>query len=463
MSKLVTVILAAGQSTRMKSKRSKVLHNLAGQPVISYVVDIAKKGVKSEKVIVVVGPKQDDLRKYLKENHIAEAIQKQPLGTGNAVQASENKLKGFDGYVLVLCGDVPLLQAEVVSSFIKRVKSKNFTLGVLTMTPSDAGNYGRIVRDLDGEVIKIVEARDASEEELKIREVNSGILCFDAKWLFKSLKKLSNKNVKGEYYITDLVGIALKEGASVVAFNGEPAHDLLGINTRIDLARAYEIMRERINKKHMLGGVGLLDYRHINIDANVKIGADTSIMPYSFIRGDTRIGKDCIIENGVVIENAVIGDGVHIKAHSVIEDSKIADGAIVGPFSRVRPDSKVGKGARVGNFVELKKCDLKDGAKANHLSYLGDASIGSGVNIGCGTITCNYDGVSKYRTVIGDNVFVGSDTQFVAPVRIGKCATIGAGSTITKDVPADALALSRSDQKIIKNWSKKRKKKKSCS
>lgn len=459
MQKLATVVLAAGQSTRMKSAKSKVLHDLAGRPVISYVLSVAKR-IGSERVVVVRGPSQDDLRDYLASEEVEQAIQKKPLGTADAVSAAEAKLKAFDGKVLVLCGDVPLVRNEVLAAFVKEVASKQAMFGVLTMRPDDAASYGRIIRDLDGRVIKIVEAKDATPDELAIREVNSGIMCIDAKWLFKSLKKIDCKNAKGEYYITDLVGCALREGLSIVAFKGEPYEDFLGINTRVDLARTYELLRARINKAHMLSGVGILDFRHTNIDEGVKIGIDTTIMPYTFITGNTKIGRDCIIENGVVIKNTIIGDGVHIKAHSMIEDSKISNEAIIGPFARVRPDSKVGPKARVGNFVELKKCELKAGAKANHLTYLGDATIGQRVNVGCGTITCNYDGVNKYRTVIGDDAFIGSDTQFVAPVRIGKNATIGAGSTITKDVPPDSLALSRAEQKVVKGWSKRRRAKK---
>lgn len=459
MLKIATVILAAGQSTRMKSTRSKVLHDLSGRPVISYVIDAARNAaVSTDRIVVVRGPDQDDLKGYLREIGIGDVVQKKALGTANAVEAAKKALRDFKGLVLVLCGDIPLVRPEIISSFLKDVHSKKAPLGVLTMVPDRPENYGRVVRDLDGRVIKIAEARDATEDELKIREVNSGILCFDCQWLFKSLGKIRCDNAKGEYYLTDLIGIALKEGITVRAFHGEPAGDFLGINTRLDLAGAGEIMRERINTGHMRDGVGILDCRHTNIDRDVTIGVDTTIMPYSFILGETKVGEGCIIENGVVIRDAVIGDGVHIKSYSVVEGSRIADGAVIGPFARIRPESKIGRKARVGNFVELKKCELKEGAKANHLTYLGDASVGAGANVGCGTITCNYDGSAKHRTVIGDGAFIGSDTQFVAPVRVGRGAVIGAGSTITKDVPAGALALSRADQKNVKGWAAKRRK-----
>lgn len=459
MEKVCAVILAAGKSTRMISAKSKVMHSLAGRPLISYPIDVAKKAC-GKKVVVVRSPQQEDLKQYLLENKIEDAVQKDQLGTGDAIRAAEKNLKGFDGYVIVLCGDLPLLQAHIISSFVNAVQTKSAPVGVLTMVPEDAASYGRIVRDLDGRVLSIVEAKDASPEHLKIKEVNTGILCFKSDWLFKSLKKLKNDNAKGEYYITDLVGMALMERLPVVAYKGEPAGDFIGINTRVDLAEAASMMQARINKAHMLAGVGILDHNNTHVDADVSIGVDTEIMPYSFISGKTRIGKNCKIENGVVITDSVIGDNVHIKAHSVIEKSVILESAIVGPFARIRPESKIGKNARIGNFVELKKCEMKDGAKANHLTYLGDAVIGARSNIGCGTITCNYDGFAKYKTIVGEEVFVGSDTQFVAPVKIGRGAVIGAGSTITKDVPANALALTRCEQKTVKDWALKRNNKK---
>lgn len=457
MKSLAVIILAAGKSTRMKSQKSKVLHTIAGRPIISYPIRAARE-MGASRIIVVRGPLQKDLKEYLDAEGVAQAVQKEALGTGHAVLAAERALAGFDGTVLMLCGDVPLVRQTELRSFVEAARAKDATLGVLTMEPNEPAAYGRIVRDLDGKIIRIVEARDATDSERQIREVNSGILCAKRNWLFSSLRKIKNENAKHEYYITDLVGIALKEGALVLAYLGECAANLAGINTRVDMAEAARLMRIRINKELMLAGVGILDYQNTYVDYGIRIGEDTTVMPFSFLLGNTKIGKNCTIENGVVIRDAIVGDGVHIKAHSVIEESSISSDAVVGPFARVRPGSKVGRAARVGNFVELKKCVMKDGAKANHLTYLGDAIIGARANIGCGTITCNYDGVAKYRTVIGDEAFIGSDTQFVAPVRIGRGAIIGAGSTITKDVPADSLALSRVEQKTVRGWAKKRRK-----
>lgn len=458
MARIAAVILAAGQSTRLKSKRSKVLHTLAGRPVVSYPI-AAARGAGVRELIVVRGPSQEDLRLWLKGEGIRDVVQKRPLGTANAVQAAERPLASFDGNVLILCGDAPLVRPEVLREFAATMEARGATLGVVTMTLADPAGYGRIVRDLGDQFVKIVEHRDATEEERRIGEVNSGIICANRAWLFKTLRSVKSDNAKGEFYLTDLVAAAVREGKQVLAFHAAPPEDFLGINTRVELAEAGRIMRQRINRRLQQDGVGILDDLHTVVDADVKIGADTTVMPFAFLLGRTRIGADCMIENGVVLRDAMVGDNVHIKAYSVIEGSAIADSAVVGPFARIRPDSRVGRGARVGNFVELKKTEMKEGAKAGHLSYLGDATVGARANIGCGTITCNYDGRAKHRTVIGDESFVGSDVQFVAPVRIGRGSVIGAGSTITKDVPAEALALTRTAQTIVPGYAARRWKK----
>jgi bifunctional UDP-N-acetylglucosamine pyrophosphorylase/glucosamine-1-phosphate N-acetyltransferase len=455
MKKLAAVVLAAGNSTRMKSNRSKVMYNLAGRPIISYVLDSARE-IGAKPICVVTSREQQELNEYLDSQSVKLAYQREALGTADAVMSAKRCLAGFSGYVMVLCGDVPLVQAEDLQAFAQHVSSNRATVGVLTMQPKNPARYGRIVRDLDGHIIRIVEAKDAEGRERDIREVNTGVFCVEKNWLFKALAKIEPKNAQGEYYLTDIVSLAVAEGKTIASHIASDAQDFQGINTRVELATIAERMRERINQSHQIDGVGIVDFRHTYIDAGVSIGEDTEIWPHCFLLGDSRIGSRCIIENGVVLKNAAIGDDVHIKSYSVIEDSNVGAEAVVGPFSRVRPSSKIGKKARLGNFVEMKKAELGEGAKANHLSYLGDASVGAGTNIGCGTITCNYDGAHKHRTVIGSGVFVGSDTQFIAPVRVGKGATIGAGSTITKDVPADALALSRTNQVVVKKWKKKK-------
>lgn len=458
MAKFAAVILAAGQSTRFKSNRSKVLHPLAGRPVVSYGIAAAKVAGAKE-ILVVRGPAQDDLREYLRGEGIRDVVQKEARGTADAVRAAERALSSFSGNALILCGDVPLLRGEMLREFIATMEVQGAALGVITMTLADPAGYGRIMRDLGNQMVRIVEHRDASEEERRIAEVNSGIICADRTWLFKTLKGVGSDNAKGEFYLTDLVSTAVKEGKHVIAFHASPPEDFLGINTRVELAEAARLMRQRINRRLMLAGVGIADDLHTCVDADVRIGPDTTVMPFSFLLGKTTVGCGCTIENGVVLRDAVLGDDVHVKAYSVVEESAIAPGAIVGPFARIRPASKVGRGARVGNFVELKKCEMAEGAKANHLTYLGDARVGAHANIGCGTITCNYDGHEKHRTIVGERAFVGSDVQFVAPVRIGAGSVIGAGTTVTKDVPAGALALTRVEQKNIEGWAKRRRKK----
>ena len=456
MSKLAAIILAAGKSTRMKSKTPKVMHNLAGKPLISYSIE-AVRALKAQPMVVVASPDGDDLKQAVEDAGARLVIQKEAWGTGHAVVQAKGALSKFKGHVLILCGDVPLIRRETLEMFVGEVRRQKATLGVLTMELKNPGSYGRIIRDLDGQLVRIVEAKDAAKEDLCVREVNSGIYCVDKSWLFESLAKITPDNRQKEYYLTDIAHHAISEGKRIIAFKGEDSREFLGVNTRIDLAEAISVMRDRINRRHMLNGVSIIDPSQTYIDADVAIGADTTIWPSTFLFGKTRIGSHCTIENGVVLKNVTVNDGVKIRSHSVVEESSIANDAIVGPFSRIRPASVIGKGVRVGNFVEVKRSLLKEGVKANHLTYLGDATIGPRVNVGCGTITCNYDGRAKYRTIIGEGAFIGSDTQFVAPVTIGKGATIGAGSTITKDVPPKALALTRAPQVIIKNWKPKKK------
>ncbi len=456
MANLAAVILAAGKSTRMKSKTPKVMHLLAGKPLITYPIEAAR-ALKASPLLVVSGPGQDDVAREVSAVGARLVIQKEALGTGHAVLQAERGLTRFDGYVLILCGDVPLIKKETLALFVGEVKKAQAVCGVLTMELKNPGSYGRIIRDLDGQLVRIVEAKDAAREHLSVREVNSGIFCVKRKWLFATLHKIEPSNRQKEYYLTDIAHHAISEGEKIIAVKGDDPKEFLGVNTRVDLADAIAVMQHRINKRHMLAGVSILNPAQTYIDAGVKIGDDTTIWPGTFIMGKTVIGPGCTIENGVVLKNAKVDGGVHIKSYSVIDDSQIAHAAIVGPFSRIRPQSKIGRNVRIGNFVEVKKSQIKDGAKANHLTYLGDAYIGPKVNVGCGTITCNYDGRAKYRTIVGEGAFIGSDVQFVAPVTIGKGATIGAGSTITKNVPAKALALTRAPQVIVRNWHPKKK------
>lgn len=462
MKDLSTVILAAGKSTRMKSKTNKVLHKLAGLPLVSYPVgESVKLGLK--KLVLVIGKGQEQVFEdaLAKRNDIEYCIQEDALGTGDAVLRTEKNLKDFSGYVLIIPGDVPLIQSETLIQFIKKMEDEDADCGVISTMHPEPGSYGRILRDVEGKFAAIREEKDATDLEKCVNEINTGIYVVESKFLFNYLKKVRPNNAQKEYYLTDIIELAVSEGKKVIAHVAEPHEQFLGVNDRFDLAYANKIMNLYIAESWMSKGVSIQDPDQTYIDYDVKIGQDSYIAPFTFLKGKTRIGRGCTIDAGAVLEDAVIGDNVHIRPYTVIEKSLIKEGAVVGPFSRVRPDSVLEKEVKVGNFVEVKKSVLKLGVKANHLSYIGDATIGERTNIGCGTITCNYDGEKKHRTIIGKEVFVGSDTQFIAPVKIGRGAVIGAGSTITKDVPADALALSRTEQVNVRSWvSKKRKKKK---
>lgn len=474
MLKVTGLVLAAGKSIRMRSAVPKVLHEIAGRPLVSYPIEAARKAGANSIYVVVNKYNLEDFKEIpplckgrpggvekstsptpsLQRRGITFVTQKEARGTADAVMSARPALKNFDGYILIIPGDVPLITPDALKEFIKYVTGNGAACGVLTMELKDPSHYGRIIRDGSGRIKAIVEACDAAEEQLKITEVNSGIYCLRSPWVFEALSRVRAQNAKGEYYLTDLVGIAVGEDKPVVGLPASNPAECLGINTRQELAEAGRQMRVRILDRLMSDGVGILDPLHTYIDCDVVIESDTTIAPHTFIKGKTRIGKGSIIENGAVISDSVVGDGVTIKPYSVIDQSVIKDEAQVGPFARLRPGTVIERGARVGNFVEIKKSRLKAGAKANHLTYIGDALIGARVNVGCGTITCNYDGKNKHKTVIGDDVFVGSDVQFIAPVKIGKGAVIGAGSVITDDVPPGALAVARGKQVIKKNWRK---------
>lgn len=457
MKDLAVIILAAGKSTRMKSETSKVLHRVAGEPILSYSVRAALS-LKPKKMVIVAGPGQqkafEDAIGGVK--NISYCIQTEARGTGHAVIQAEKELKNFEGHILILPGDVPLVFPATLDTFVEKALSEDAHCSIISTEWPDPSSYGRILRDGDGHFFAIREARDATEDELQISEINSGIFLVKSKWLFKKLKEIKPHNVQREYYLTDVIELAVRSGELVTAHCFSPHEQFTGVNDRSDLAFVSKVMNQISAEYWMSEGVTIQDPDRVCIDAVVKIGRDTTIAPSVFLRGNTVIGSGCIIDAGAVLEDAVIGNGVHVKPYSVIEKSTIKDGAVVGPFSRVRPDSIIDKGVKIGNFVEIKKSHLKPGAKASHLSYIGDATIGSKTNVGCGTITCNYDGKNKYRTVVADDVFIGSDVQFVAPVKIGKGAVIGAGTTVTKNVPAGALALSRVPQVNVKGWAVRR-------
>ena len=370
---------------------------------------------------------------------------------------AREQLSGFSGTVLILCGDTPLLRAETLQGLIAFHRENGAALTVLTAVMDDPYGYGRVVRDADGRVLRIVEQKDATPEEQAIREINSGIYCMEADFLFANIDSISSDNAQGEFYLTDLVSIAVKQGLACLGRCTDDADEIMGVNDRAQLAEASRILRRRINRELMCSGVSLVDPGHTYIDHGVRIGPDTVVHPNCSISGATVIGSGCTIESGVSITGCSIGDNCHIKAGSVLEDSELRSEVSVGPMAHLRPGTVLNDHVKIGNFVETKKIVMGEGSKASHLTYLGDAEIGSNVNIGCGTITCNYDGVKKHRTVIGDDVFIGSDVQLVAPVSVGRNSLVAAGTTVTVDVPPDSLAISRVPQVNKEGWRLKKK------
>ncbi len=451
MKDLFCVVLAAGLGTRMKSGLAKVLHPLAGRPMLMHTLDNVLS-LKPVKTAVVIGHQAEKVKELLPPGVVA-AFQKEQKGTAHAAGVGLGALRGANGTLLLVSGDTPLLGTETLKGLISHHKRKKADITVLTAFLEDPAGYGRIVRE-DGKIKKIVEQKDASPSEREINEINSGTYCFNIKNLKKALGKVRSGNAQGEFYLTDVIEIVRENGGRVAGLPVDNPLSALGINSRTELAVAEDAIRAGINRRLMASGVTIIDPENTYISAEDRIAQDTVIHPGNTIEGRTEIGPGCVLMPGNIISGSVIGAGVTVKGYSVIEDSRISENAHIGPFAHLRPGSKVGAGARVGNFVELKKASLGDGTKASHLTYIGDAVIGRNVNIGAGTITCNYDGFSKFKTVIGDDVFVGSDSQFIAPVNIGNGALIAAGSTNTKDVPDDALALSRVPQTNRENWAK---------
>ena len=454
---LAAVILAAGQGTRMKSDLPKVLHPVVGMPMLSHVVQTAR-ALDAAPIVSVIGHAADLVRTSLESERLTFALQEEQLGTGHALQCAEAALKGFAGDLLLLCGDVPLLRDATLRALLEHHRESSAGITILTAQMTDPTGYGRIIRGPNG-VERIVEEKDASSEERLVNEINTGIYLFRAPQVFAFLQQLDNRNAQGEYYLTDIVAAARQAGERVEALSAGEAKEAMGINDRVQLAKAGEIMRQRISETHQRAGVSLLDPKTTYIDPEVRIGCDTTIHPGVHLRGKTTIGSNCEIEPGVIVTDCTIGDRVHLKPGSVLSESVVGDVCAVGPMAHLRPGTVLIGNNKIGNFVETKKAIIGEKSQASHLTYLGDATLGKNVNIGCGTITCNYDGVNKHQTVIEDDVFVGSDTQFVAPVTIGRGSLIGAGSTITQDVPADALALSRTEQKNIEGWAKRNRQK----
>lgn len=451
MSDLHVVILAAGKGTRMKSQTPKVLHRISGRALIDWVLRAAQ-ALSPATTTVVTGHQAETIREHLRAwPDIAVVVQEPQLGTGHALLQVEPVLQGREGDVLLLSGDVPLLTPDTLRSLTSAHTARDAAATVLTTHVDRPYGYGRIVRS-NGEITRIVEERDATPALREIKEINSGVYAFALAPLFDALRSIGAENALGEYYLPDLIGVYKRRRRTVATVSVERASEVHGVNGRSELAEVSRMVRQQKNEELMAAGVTLVDPATTYVDADVEVGADTVIHPCVYLEGTTRIGAACEIHSGARLVNTQVGDRAIIKNHSVITDSEIGAGATVGPFAHLRPGSQLEEQAHVGNFVELKKTKVGKGSKANHLSYLGDATIGANVNIGAGTITCNYDGRTKSQTTIDDAVFVGSDTTLVAPVTIGKGAYIAAGSTITADVPEGALGIARSRQSNKADW-----------
>ncbi|MCX7724603.1 MAG: bifunctional UDP-N-acetylglucosamine diphosphorylase/glucosamine-1-phosphate N-acetyltransferase GlmU [Thermodesulfovibrio sp.] len=449
------VVLAAGLGTRMKSSMPKVLHKIFEKPIIEYVIDCAKS-LNLSNIFVVINPSIKKVTEHLENYEIQTVFQDEPKGTAHALLSALPYLKSDK--ILVLNGDTPLLRKETLISFIETFNKDKVDMAILSFYPKREHSYGRIIRDEDKKIKRIVEITDIEDELNLSLEANSGIYILKRE-VAELVKEIRENPKKGEFYLTDIVEIANNKGFKLEAYPLAEEDELIGINTRAELSLAKKYLRDRVVKEWMEKGVTFYDPSLVWISPSVTIGQDTIIYPNVFLEGNTKIGQNCIIFQGVRIKDSIIEDNVQIKDSTVIESSYIKSGSKIGPFAHIRPQTIIGKECRIGNFVEVKKSTIGDGTKAAHLSYIGDSEIGNNVNIGAGTITCNYDGQKKHKTIIEDNVFIGSDTQLVAPVRVCKGAYIGAGSTITKEVPEDALAISRTPQKNILGWAKKKREK----
>ena len=453
MAKLNVVILAAGQGTRMKSRHPKVLHALAGKPLLAHVIDTARS-LNPAKIIVVYGHGGEQVPKALASDDLVWVEQAEQLGIGYAVEQAMAEVDD-ESSLLILYGDVPLLQTATLAELV-RLGADGF--GLLTVHLANPAGYGRIVRDNHGAVARIVEEKDASESERNITEINSGIMCTSAKDMRAWLTRLENTNAQQEYYLTDTIAMAVEAGISVKTTHPQAEQEVAGINSRSQLAELERFHQLQLAEQLMAAGVTIIDPARLDIRGNVSSGQDVTLDINVVLEGTVKLGSNVRIGPGCVIKDSEIADDVEIKAMSVIEQAKIGAGSQVGPFARLRPGAELAANVHIGNYVEIKNSQVGEGSKINHLSYVGDTSIGKAVNIGAGTITCNYDGANKHRTVIGDRAFIGSDTQLVAPVEVGEGATIGAGTTLTNDAPAEELTLSRPKQKTVKGWQRPTKK-----
>ncbi|HYX70077.1 MAG TPA: bifunctional UDP-N-acetylglucosamine diphosphorylase/glucosamine-1-phosphate N-acetyltransferase GlmU [Terriglobales bacterium] len=458
--KFAVAILAAGMGTRLKSQHPKVLHQIAGRPLLQYVIEAATALVPPADVFAVIGHEAERVRAAVAASGVQFVVQQPQRGTGHALMVAREALQKYD-HVLVLSGDVPLIRPATITRVRDFHLAKDAAMTILTAEPPDPTGYGRVLRRLRGlrpadDVLAIVEQKALTPEQRDLREINSGIYAFAARPLFAHLDQLGTDNAHHEFYLTDMAALLAKAKETVVALKAEDAGEVLGINTRAELARLDALLRERKCAQLMEAGVTIYRPETCTIDAAVEAGADTVLEPFVQLLGSTRVGANCRIRSYSVISDSQLADGVEVRPGCIIEGSRLAAGAVIGPYAHLRPGSEIGEGAHVGNFVETKKARLGKGSKANHLTYLGDAEIGDGVNVGAGTITCNYDGAQKHKTLIEDGAFIGSDTTLVAPVKVGRGSYIGAGSSITDDVPPDSLAIARARQINKEGWAAKK-------
>jgi bifunctional UDP-N-acetylglucosamine pyrophosphorylase/glucosamine-1-phosphate N-acetyltransferase len=453
--------MAAGKGTRLKSKYPKVLHEIGGKPILAHVIATAKKVVPAHDIFVIIGHEAERVREAVAGANVNFVLQAEQRGTGHALMVARKALSGYD-QIIVLYGDAPLISADTIKKLRDFHSDQKATMTLLSADLDNPYGYGRVIRKggaARAEVQAIVEEKSATQQQKKIREINSGSYAFDATALYEHIDRLSTENAHGEYYLTDMAGVFHRARKKVLVIKTADASEVLGSNTRAEMMDLDARMRMAKCRELMAEGVTIFYPHTCVIDSDVEVGPDTIIEPFVQLLGKTKIGADSRIRSYSVIGNSVIGDHVMVKPGTIMEESRVADGAVIGPYTHMRPGTEVGEGAHLGNFVETKKIKLGKGSKANHLSYLGDAEIGEGVNIGAGTITCNYDGVNKHKTVIEDGVFIGSDSTLVAPLKIGRGSYVAAASCITEDVPADALALGRARQSVKEGWARTKRQK----
>lgn len=446
------IILAAGKGTRMKSKYPKVIHKVCGKEMVNHVINVSQKSGVND-IVVILGHESDVVKERLPKDSMI-AMQTEQLGTGHAVKMAKEYINDEDT-IVVLCGDTPLIKEDTLKRLFAYHLENEYHATVLTTKVDNPTGYGRIIRDNNEDLLKIVEQKDANEEEKAVKEINSGIYCFNGKSLRESLDLIDNNNAQGEYYLTDTIYIMRDRGQKVGAYNGSTIEELMGVNSRVELSKAEEIMRRRINEAHMVNGVTIIDTNSTYIESDVEIGNDTIIYPGVMLKGNTKIGSNCVIEMNSAIENSIIGDNTEVK-NSTIIDSVVGENTTVGPYAYLRPKSNIGNNVKIGDFVEVKNATIEDNSKASHLSYIGDAHVGKDVNIGCGVVFVNYDGKNKFKSVVKDGAFIGSNSNLVAPVIVEEDGYIATGSTITNDVPKGALAIARERQVVKEGWVEKK-------